>query len=153
MHTIFSMMIFTMLRWVEVSIISLLEFTKSKCGGKCNPTFKKEKPKTYEKIWRDVITNLVFFRILIFVFNILQVAGDHKYHPECFTCCNCYNFIGDGETYALVERSKLYWYGFVCKQIILLKNLRLVTMSKGWSNVNACGFGVPKFPREARVCH
>lgn len=37
-----------------------------------------------------------------------MVAGDHKYHPECFKCSNCDSFIGDGETYALLERSKLY---------------------------------------------
>lgn len=40
-----------------------------------------------------------------------QVAGEQKYHPECFTCLNCRTFIGDGDTYALVERSKLYWWG------------------------------------------
>uniref|UniRef100_A0A8B9TNG3 LIM domain kinase 1 n=1 Tax=Anas platyrhynchos TaxID=8839 RepID=A0A8B9TNG3_ANAPL len=28
--------------------------------------------------------------------------------PECFSCLNCHTFIGDGDTYALVERSKLY---------------------------------------------
>ena len=39
-----------------------------------------------------------------------QVAGEQKYHPECFSCLNCHTFIGDGDTYALVERSKLYWY-------------------------------------------
>ncbi|MEQ2164794.1 hypothetical protein GOODEAATRI_010376, partial [Goodea atripinnis] len=36
------------------------------------------------------------------------VAGEQKYHPECFSCLNCRAFIGDGDTYALVERSKLY---------------------------------------------
>ncbi|CAG2058229.1 unnamed protein product [Timema podura] len=39
----------------------------------------------------------------------VMVAGDHKFHPECFCCTSCGNFIGDGESYALVERSKLYW--------------------------------------------
>ncbi|XP_048252363.1 LIM domain kinase 1-like isoform X1 [Haliotis rufescens] len=38
----------------------------------------------------------------------VMVAGDHRYHPECFICCHCHEFIGDGETYALVERSKLF---------------------------------------------
>lgn len=38
-----------------------------------------------------------------------QVAGEQKYHPECFTCVSCEMFIGDGDTYTLVERSKLYW--------------------------------------------
>ncbi|XP_045600504.1 LIM domain kinase 1 isoform X2 [Procambarus clarkii] len=38
----------------------------------------------------------------------VMVAGDHKFHPECFICTSCSVFIGDGESYALVERSKLY---------------------------------------------
>ncbi|XP_046980150.1 LIM domain kinase 1 [Schistocerca americana] len=38
----------------------------------------------------------------------VMVAGDHKFHPECFCCTSCGSFIGDGESYALVERSKLY---------------------------------------------
>ncbi|XP_054279622.1 LIM domain kinase 1 [Macrosteles quadrilineatus] len=38
----------------------------------------------------------------------VMVAGDHKFHPECFCCTSCGGFIGDGESYALVERSKLY---------------------------------------------
>ncbi|XP_056010611.1 LIM domain kinase 1-like isoform X2 [Ostrea edulis] len=38
----------------------------------------------------------------------LMVAGDHKYHPECFQCHNCNAFIEDGQTYALVERSRLF---------------------------------------------
>lgn len=37
-----------------------------------------------------------------------MLAGDHKFHPECFACNLCSSFIGDGESYALVERSKLY---------------------------------------------
>ncbi|XP_063886254.1 LIM domain kinase 1-like isoform X2 [Scylla paramamosain] len=38
----------------------------------------------------------------------VMVAGDHKFHPECFICSSCSLFIGDGESYALVERSKLF---------------------------------------------
>ncbi|XP_038109700.1 LIM domain kinase 1 isoform X1 [Culex quinquefasciatus] len=38
----------------------------------------------------------------------VMVAGDHKFHPECFCCDACKVFIGDGESYALVERSKLF---------------------------------------------
>ncbi|XP_055374814.1 LIM domain kinase 1 isoform X2 [Condylostylus longicornis] len=38
----------------------------------------------------------------------VMVAGDHKFHPECFRCDSCASFIGDGDSYALVERSKLY---------------------------------------------
>ncbi|XP_073523703.1 LIM domain kinase 1 isoform X1 [Phyllobates terribilis] len=40
--------------------------------------------------------------------GLVMVAGENKYHPECFVCSRCSSFIGDGETYALVERSKLY---------------------------------------------
>uniref|UniRef100_A0A8C6T0V6 LIM domain kinase 1 n=1 Tax=Neogobius melanostomus TaxID=47308 RepID=A0A8C6T0V6_9GOBI len=40
--------------------------------------------------------------------GLIMVAGEQKYHPECFTCLSCRSFIGDGDTYALVERSKLY---------------------------------------------
>ncbi|KAM9439291.1 LIM domain kinase 1a isoform 2-T2 [Clarias gariepinus] len=40
--------------------------------------------------------------------GLIMVAGEQKYHPECFTCLNCRTFIGDGDNYALVERSKLY---------------------------------------------
>lgn len=39
----------------------------------------------------------------------VMVAGEHKFHPECFCCGSCGLFIGDGDSYALVERSKLYW--------------------------------------------
>ncbi|KAG4079659.1 hypothetical protein HA402_010439 [Bradysia odoriphaga] len=38
----------------------------------------------------------------------VMVAGDHNFHPECFCCKLCNSFIGDGDSYALVERSKLY---------------------------------------------
>ncbi|XP_043482401.1 LIM domain kinase 1 isoform X1 [Leptopilina heterotoma] len=38
----------------------------------------------------------------------VMLAGDHKFHPECFACTSCGAFIGDGESYALVERSNLY---------------------------------------------
>lgn len=43
-----------------------------------------------------------------FISGPVMVAGDHKFHPECFKCDNCSNFIGDGESFALVERSRLY---------------------------------------------
>ncbi|CAH1801180.1 unnamed protein product [Owenia fusiformis] len=38
----------------------------------------------------------------------VMVAGEHRYHPECFRCVQCTSYIGDGETYVLLERSKLY---------------------------------------------
>lgn len=51
---------------------------------------------------------IVFF--LQVITGPVMVAGEHKFHPECFCCCSCSAFIGDGDSYALVERSKLYWY-------------------------------------------
>ncbi|XP_029685337.1 LIM domain kinase 2 isoform X1 [Takifugu rubripes] len=47
-----------------------------------------------------------------------EVAGEHKYHPECFVCLSCKVVIEDRDTYALVERSKLYC-GKCYKQVIL----------------------------------
>ncbi|KAM3869173.1 LIM domain kinase 1-like [Diretmus argenteus] len=40
--------------------------------------------------------------------GLIMVAGEQKFHPECFTCMSCGVFIGDGDTYTLVERTKLY---------------------------------------------
>ncbi|XP_069575746.1 LIM domain kinase 1-like [Brachyistius frenatus] len=40
--------------------------------------------------------------------GLIMVAGEQKYHPECFTCTSCEMVIGDGDTYTLIERSKLY---------------------------------------------
>lgn len=42
--------------------------------------------------------------------GMFQVAGDYKYHPECFVCLSCRVVIEDQDTYALVERTKLYWW-------------------------------------------
>uniref|UniRef100_A0A8C6PYB0 LIM domain kinase 1 n=1 Tax=Nothobranchius furzeri TaxID=105023 RepID=A0A8C6PYB0_NOTFU len=47
--------------------------------------------------------------------GLIMVAGEQKYHPECFSCLSCRTFIGDGDTYALVERSKLY-----CNKLYLI---------------------------------
>ncbi|CAG6003771.1 unnamed protein product [Menidia menidia] len=30
--------------------------------------------------------------------GLIMVAGEQKYHPECFSCLNCRAFIGDGDT-------------------------------------------------------
>ncbi|XP_077360794.1 LIM domain kinase 1-like isoform X1 [Festucalex cinctus] len=40
--------------------------------------------------------------------GLVMVAGEQKYHPECFTCIKCQIFIGDGDSYTLVEHSKLF---------------------------------------------
>lgn len=43
-----------------------------------------------------------------FITGPVMVAGEHKFHPECFRCTSCGIYIGDGDAYALIERSKLY---------------------------------------------
>ncbi|XP_034780950.2 LIM domain kinase 2-like [Acipenser ruthenus] len=48
-----------------------------------------------------------------------MVAGEYRYHPECFVCLICKVIIEDGDTYALVERSKLYC-GKCHHQIVLM---------------------------------
>ncbi|XP_040050711.1 LIM domain kinase 2 [Gasterosteus aculeatus] len=47
-----------------------------------------------------------------------MVAGEHKYHSECFVCLSCNVVIEDRDTYALVERSNLYC-GKCYKQVVL----------------------------------
>ncbi|XP_062261645.1 LIM domain kinase 1-like [Platichthys flesus] len=50
--------------------------------------------------------------------GLIMVAGEQKYHPECFTCMSCDMFIGDGETYTLVERTKLYCGQCFCQDVM-----------------------------------
>lgn len=38
----------------------------------------------------------------------IMICGDHRFHPECFCCRVCKNVIGDGDSYALIERSELF---------------------------------------------
>ncbi|CAK1552382.1 unnamed protein product [Leptosia nina] len=38
----------------------------------------------------------------------VMAAGDHRFHPECFTCDYCGAHIDDAEPYALLDRSHLY---------------------------------------------
>lgn len=38
----------------------------------------------------------------------MWLLGDHRFHPECFSCKVCKNVIGDGDSYALIERQNLY---------------------------------------------
>ncbi|CAB4010532.1 LIM domain kinase 1 isoform X2, partial [Paramuricea clavata] len=38
----------------------------------------------------------------------VMVAGEQKYHTECFVCTKCLKFIGYGDEYMLVERHNLY---------------------------------------------
>ncbi|KAJ7996127.1 hypothetical protein DPEC_G00233850 [Dallia pectoralis] len=58
------------------------------------------------------------------------VRWEQKFHPECFICRSCGRFIGDGDSFTLVECSKLY-----CGQCF----------SKGVVST-AAGPGVPWFP-------
>lgn len=48
----------------------------------------------------------------------VMVAGEHKFHPDCFVCSKCQAYIGDGDSYALVERSKLYC-GHCYKKVVV----------------------------------
>ncbi|XP_061595710.1 LIM domain kinase 1-like [Cololabis saira] len=50
--------------------------------------------------------------------GLVMVAGEQKYHPECFTCVNCEMVIGDGDTYTLIERSKLYCGQCFCEGVV-----------------------------------
>ncbi|XP_011481562.1 LIM domain kinase 1 [Oryzias latipes] len=50
--------------------------------------------------------------------GLIMVAGEQKYHPECFTCVNCEMVIGDGDTYTLIERSKLYCGHCFCQGVV-----------------------------------
>lgn len=56
-------------------------------------------------------------------------ADEHKFHPECFMCCECGDHIGDSEEYILVERSKIYdsrcFEGKVAPHTIHLINVNL----------------------------
>uniref|UniRef100_A0A8C2S770 LIM domain kinase 2 n=1 Tax=Capra hircus TaxID=9925 RepID=A0A8C2S770_CAPHI len=38
----------------------------------------------------------------------VMVAGEYKYHPECFACMSCKVIIEDGDAYALVQHATLY---------------------------------------------
>lgn len=40
--------------------------------------------------------------------GLIMVAGKQKYHPECFLCESCNTFIGDGDSFTLVDFNMLY---------------------------------------------
>ncbi|XP_015251469.1 PREDICTED: LIM domain kinase 1 [Cyprinodon variegatus] len=50
--------------------------------------------------------------------GLVMVAGEQKYHPECFTCMSCEMVIGDGDTYMLIERSRLYCGQCFCQGVV-----------------------------------
>ncbi|XP_059911673.1 LIM domain kinase 1-like [Gadus macrocephalus] len=43
-----------------------------------------------------------------FTTGLVMVAGEQRFHPECFTCGSCGALIGDGDSFTLVEHSQLY---------------------------------------------
>uniref|UniRef100_A0A8C4Z5C8 non-specific serine/threonine protein kinase n=1 Tax=Gadus morhua TaxID=8049 RepID=A0A8C4Z5C8_GADMO len=43
-----------------------------------------------------------------FTTGLVMVAGEQRFHPECFTCRSCGALIGDGDSFTLVEHSQLY---------------------------------------------
>ncbi|XP_026333809.1 uncharacterized protein LOC113240661 isoform X2 [Hyposmocoma kahamanoa] len=49
----------------------------------------------------------------------VMAAGEHRFHPECFLCRACGSHIEDGQPYALVERSNLYWIEGGCSLLAL----------------------------------
>ncbi|XP_050080011.1 LIM domain kinase 1 isoform X2 [Anopheles maculipalpis] len=68
-----------------------------------------------------------------FISGPAMFAGDHKFHPECFRCELCKVFIGDRESYALLERSKLYCgqcYKHQQKALEVKRNEAIVSPSK-----------------------
>ncbi|KAG7515757.1 LIM domain kinase 1-like [Solea senegalensis] len=50
--------------------------------------------------------------------GLIMVAGERKYHPECFTCMSCDMFIGDGDAYTLVEHTTLYCGHCFCRGVV-----------------------------------
>uniref|UniRef100_A0A3Q3X4B9 non-specific serine/threonine protein kinase n=1 Tax=Mola mola TaxID=94237 RepID=A0A3Q3X4B9_MOLML len=62
--------------------------------------------------------------------GLIMVAGEQKYHPECFTCMSCEMFIGDGDTYMLVEHTKLYCSSCFCQGVVsTTRSVSPLTMS------------------------
>uniref|UniRef100_A0A3Q1G7N4 non-specific serine/threonine protein kinase n=1 Tax=Acanthochromis polyacanthus TaxID=80966 RepID=A0A3Q1G7N4_9TELE len=61
--------------------------------------------------------------------NLPYVAGEQKYHPECFTCMSCEMVIGDGDTYTLLERSKLYCGHCFCQGVSTVRSASPLTKS------------------------
>ncbi|CAC5364561.1 LIMK1 [Mytilus coruscus] len=85
-----------------------LEIMCTKCD-KCLTTWYFEKDgklyckKDYWDIYGEACN-----RCGLVITGPVMVAGEHRYHPECFQCISCRSYIGDGDTYGLVERSKLF---------------------------------------------
>uniref|UniRef100_A0AAQ6AIQ9 LIM domain kinase 1 n=1 Tax=Amphiprion ocellaris TaxID=80972 RepID=A0AAQ6AIQ9_AMPOC len=61
--------------------------------------------------------------------GLIMVAGEQKYHPECFTCMSCEMVIGDGDTYTLLERSKLYCGHCFCQGVSTVMSASPLTKS------------------------
>uniref|UniRef100_A0A8C6L2D8 non-specific serine/threonine protein kinase n=1 Tax=Nothobranchius furzeri TaxID=105023 RepID=A0A8C6L2D8_NOTFU len=50
--------------------------------------------------------------------GLVMIAGEQKYHPECFICMSCEMVIGDGDTCMLIERSRLYCGHCFCQGVV-----------------------------------
>ncbi|XP_037543847.1 LIM domain kinase 1 [Nematolebias whitei] len=50
--------------------------------------------------------------------GLIMVAGKQKYHTECFICMSCEMVIGDGDTYTLIDRSRLYCGHCFCQGVV-----------------------------------
>uniref|UniRef100_A0A672P5P5 LIM domain kinase 2 n=1 Tax=Sinocyclocheilus grahami TaxID=75366 RepID=A0A672P5P5_SINGR len=83
------------------------------CGGRIRDAF-------HVKVLQDAWHNSCFqhYGGFLMCTGHWCVAGDYKYHPECFVCLSCKVVIEDQDTYALVERTKLYC-GKCYKQVVL----------------------------------
>uniref|UniRef100_A0A3Q2ZXQ5 LIM domain kinase 1 n=1 Tax=Kryptolebias marmoratus TaxID=37003 RepID=A0A3Q2ZXQ5_KRYMA len=60
--------------------------------------------------------------------GLIMVAGEQKYHPECFVCMSCEMVIGDGDTYTLLERSRLYCGHCFCQGVV--PAMRSISLTK-----------------------
>uniref|UniRef100_A0A8C2ZGB4 non-specific serine/threonine protein kinase n=1 Tax=Cyclopterus lumpus TaxID=8103 RepID=A0A8C2ZGB4_CYCLU len=86
--------------------------------------------------------------------GLIMVAGEQKYHPECFACVSCEMFIGDGDTYTLVERTKLYCGHCFSKDVVsavgsaslLTKSPHMVALVARWSQQHRHVVSYPTFP-------
>lgn len=57
----------------------------------------------------STLTKVIAHLFLLHSSIYSQVAGEFKYHPECFACMSCKVIIEDGDAYALVQHATLYW--------------------------------------------
>ncbi|KAJ8379386.1 hypothetical protein SKAU_G00001640 [Synaphobranchus kaupii] len=93
-------------------------FQCSECCDHLTNWYYEKNGKLYcrKDYWRNLGSSAMGCSLLMT--GPAMVAGEYKYHPECFVCLSCKVVIEDRDTYALVERSKLYC-GKCHKQVVL----------------------------------